>query len=158
MDWRQALGAAALAGVFSAIITVLFAGFFGIGIAAAGALAVHFYRRKTGPNPMSIGAGARIGAISGLFGFVFLCLLVAGTVAFSHSGAELKSALLANLQQAAARSQDPDVQASLEKFKTPEGLMSVVSFLFFFTASVFIALSALGGAIAASRTRPKVPR
>lgn len=157
VDWRQALGAAALAGVFSAVITILFAGFFGIGIAAAGALAVYFYRRKARPDPMSIGAGARIGAISGLFGFAFFCLLVASAVALSH-GTDIKAALLASLQQAAGRTQDPDMKAVMEKFKTPEGLMSFLSFFAVFIGTLFIGLSALGGALAASRGRRKVPR
>ena len=158
VDWRQALGAAALAGIFSAFLMNLLFGFFGIGIAAAGALAVHFYRKKTGAAPLSSGAGARIGAVSGVFGFMFFSVLVTGGLALFHGGTELKSALLSNLQQAAARSQDPQAQAALERFKSPEGLMFLLSFSLVFVAFLFIALSALGGAIAASRTRPKVPR
>jgi hypothetical protein len=158
VDWHSALGAAALAGIVSALLMNLLFGFFGIGIAAAGALAVHFYRRKAGSAPLSSGAGARIGALSGLLGFVFFSVLGAGGLALFQGGTELKTALLTNLQQAAARSQDPQAQAALEKFKSPEGLMFLLSFSLVFVAFLFIALSALGGAIAASRTRPKVPR
>ena len=158
VHWPQALSAAAIAGILSAFLMNLFFGFFGVGIAAAGALAVSLYRRRTGPVRLSSGAGARIGAVSGLFGFGFFCLLIVAATAIFRGGSELKTALLTSLQQAAARSQDPQAQAALEKLRTPEGLMFVLAFGLAFVAFLFIALSALGGALAASMGRTNPPR
>ena len=155
VQWSHALTAAALAGVVSAILMNLFFGFFGIGIAAAGALAVRIYRHRSGQPTLLPGAGARIGAVSGVFGFGFFCVLAAVGTALLKGGAELKAALLTSLEQAAARSQDPQAQAVLEKLRTPEGLMLVLAFSLAFVFFLFVALSSLGGALAASMSNKR---
>jgi hypothetical protein len=157
VQWSHALTAAALAGMLSAVLMNLFFGVFGIGIAAAGALAVHIYRHRSAHSPLTPGAGARIGAVSGVFGFGFFCVLAAVGTALFGGGAQLKAALLASLEQAAARSQDPQAHAALEKLRTPEGLIIVLAFSLAFIFFVFVALSSLGGALAASMSRNRRP-
>jgi hypothetical protein len=139
--------------VISAILMNVFFGFFGIGIAGAGAFAVRLYRQRSGHTPLLPGAGARIGAVSGVFGFGFFCVIAAVGTALFGGGSQLKAALLSSLEQAAARSQDPQAQAVLEKLRTPEGLMLVLAFSLAFVFTLFVALSSLGGALAASMSR-----
>lgn len=153
IQWSYGLTAAAMAGVISAILMNVFFGFFGIGIAAAGAFAVRLYRQRSGHTPLLPGAGARIGAVSGVFGFGFFCVIAAVGTALFGGGSQLKAALLSSLEQAAARSQDPQAQAVLEKLRTPEGLMLVLAFSLAFVFTLFVALSSLGGALAASMSR-----
>ena len=153
IQWSYALTAAAMAGVISAILMNVFFGFFGIGIAAAGAFAVRLYRQRSGHMPLLPGAGARIGAVSGVFGFGFFCVIAAVGTALFGGGSQLKAALLSGLEQAAARSQDPQAQAVLEKLRTPEGLILVLAFSLAFVFTLFVALSSLGGALAASMSR-----
>jgi len=153
IQWSYALTAAAMAGVVSAILMNVFFGFFGIGIAAAGAFAVRLYRQRSGHTSLLPGAGARIGAVSGVFGFGFFCVIAAVGTALFGGGSQLKAALLSSLEQAAARSQDPQAQAALEKLRTPEGLILVLAFSLAFVFTLFVALSSLGGALAASMSR-----
>ncbi len=153
VQWSYALTAAAMAGVISAILMNVFFGFFGIGIAAAGAFAVRLYRQRSGQVSLLPGAGARIGAVSGVFGFGFFCVIAAVGTALFGGGSQVKLALLSGLEQAAARSQDPQAQAALEKLRTPEGLILVLAFSLAFVFTLFVALSSLGGALAASMSR-----
>ena len=153
IQWSYALTAAAMAGVISAILMNVFFGFFGIGIAAAGAFAVRLYRQRSGQVSLLPGAGARIGAVSGVFGFGFFCVIAAVGTALFGGGSQVKLALLSGLEQAAARSQDPQAQAALEKLRAPEGLILVLAFSLAFVFTLFVALSSLGGALAASMSR-----
>jgi len=153
VQWSYALTAAAMAGVISAILMNVFFGFFGIGIAAAGAFAVRLYRQRSGQVSLLPGAGARIGAVSGVFGFGFFCVIAAVGTALFGGGSQVKLALLSGLEQAAARSQDPQAQAALEKLRAPEGLILVLAFSLAFVFTLFVALSSLGGALAASMSR-----
>ena len=153
VQWSYALTAAAMAGVISAILMNVFFGFFGIGIAAAGAFAVRLYRQRSGQVSLLPGAGARIGAVSGVFGFGFFCVIAAVGTALFGGGSQVKLALLSGLEQAAARSQDPQAQAALEKLRTPEGLILVLAFSLAFVFTLFVALSSLGGSLAASMSR-----
>ena len=150
VQWSQALTAAALAGIVSAVLMNFFFGFFGIGIAAAGLLSVRMYRHRVGGTLLTPGTGARIGALSGVFGFVFFSIIAAaGTAAFGGRS-ELKAALLSSLEQAAARTADPQAQAVFEKMRSPEGLITLLALSLAFIFFLFVALSSLGGALAAS--------
>lgn len=157
IQWPHALSSAALAGILSALMTNLWFGFFGVGIAVAGALAVRIYLRRSGSRELAPGTGARVGALSGVFGFGFFCVLVALRTFRFQSVPELKSELLKALQEAAARSQDPQTLAYAEKFQTPEGLWLLLALSLVLALATFVGLSALGGAVAASATR-KRPR
>jgi hypothetical protein len=76
--------------------------------------------------------------------FVVLGAIV---VAVSHKGEEFRNAVLELIQQAAARTNDPQTLAMFAYFKTPSGLAVMMLFtavVFFFAA---IALASLGGAL-----------
>ena len=143
-----------MAGVISAILMNVFFGFFGIGIAAAGAFAVRLYRQRSGQVSLLPGAGARIGAVSGVFGFGFFCVIAAVGTALFGGGSQVKLALLSGLEQAAARSQDPQARSCLEKLRTPEGLILALAFslAFVFTYSWrFLALGCVAASMSCGR-------
>ena len=79
-----------MAGVISAILMVIsailmnvFFGFFGIGIAGAGAFAVRLYRQRSGHMPLLPGAGAALGLLVASSVSGFFCVIAAvGTALF----------------------------------------------------------------------------
>jgi len=84
-------------------------------------------------------------------------ILEALIVIFLHKGPELRSALLAKLQQLSSQTSDPQVLAMFERFKTPGGLefLMLTSLVFAFLASIVLAGlgGALGGAILGRRDK-----
>jgi hypothetical protein len=172
IDWSRGLRAAALAGFLLAIcvlfVPVLVAG---IGLAlrlgqnvigllvmlaswvcmtACGALAVLFYRRRRPDAPISAGIGARVGAVSGLLGFVFYGLPQAIRLAFFHLGGSIRDAMRKAMEQAAAQNPDPRAQEIIRNLLSPGVLAAFVTFLVVAFFLVFLIFSSLGGAIGAS--------
>jgi len=155
IEWAQAVPAAALAGLAAAFLMFIPLGAFGLGMVAAGVLAVLFYRRRNPGGRLTPGMGARLGAVSGVFGFGMCAVLMAIDVAVFHGGETLREAMLQAIQQSAARSSDPQVQQMLDYFKSPAGmvLMLVATLAIAFVA--FLVFSSLGGAIGAVMLRRK---
>jgi hypothetical protein len=77
IDWAQAVPAAALAGFIGAILTVIPVATFGLGMFIGGALSVVLYRRRRFMADVTPGMGARLGIVSGLFGFAILTVPLA---------------------------------------------------------------------------------
>jgi hypothetical protein len=149
VQWSHAVPAAALAGAITAVAMLLPLGLFGLEMVAAGALAVLFYRRRTPLGELTPGMGARIGAASGLFGFGLLLLLTGiGTLLFPNRS-QLRQTMEAALEQAAARSSDPQAQQALAYFKTPEGMALVIALGVGVMLMIFLAMSSLGGMLGA---------
>jgi hypothetical protein len=154
-QWSQALPPAAWAGMVSAGLMVLPLGGFGLGMLAAGFLCVILYRRRNPYVNLTAGLGARLGAVSGIFGFGIFVVFTGIATTLFHSGGELRSALTEAIRQAAARNPDPQAQHVLEFFKTPEGMAVVVAFGLAFMFLIFLVLSSLGGALSAALLRSK---
>jgi hypothetical protein len=123
----------------------------------AGFLAVLFSRRRLGIG-IRAAAGARLGALSGLFFFTILTLLEASTVAVLHKGAEVRSEMIDKIQQAAARYPGPEVQPVLDFAKSPGGLAFMMAASLVFGFAAFVLLGGIGGALGAAilgrRDRP----
>jgi hypothetical protein len=114
----------------------------------AGFLAIVFYRRRVPIANLKPAKGARLGAVSGAFGFGMFAVLTSIEMIISpRSGDEMRAQLLEALQQSASRTSDPQAQHMLEYFRTPPGLvlMMIIGLIFMFIA--FVLLSALGGAL-----------
>ena len=113
---------------------------------AAGFFAVFFYRRKTG-SLLNVGAGARLGWITGLLMFgLWTVLFTAQQVPAALNG-RLSTVLQEQLKGLPA--QDPMVQQMMGFFQTGPGIFFV---LFLSLAAFFlfiIGLSMAGGAIGA---------
>lgn len=155
IQWSQALPAAAQAGLIAAVLMfVPFAGF-GLGMGAAGILAVLFYRRRTVILEITPGMGARLGALSGTLGFGIFAIFTAIELLVFHSGGELRAAMLEAIQQSAARSADPQAQQLLEYLKSPAGLALMMGVGLAVMLVIFLIFSSLGGALGAVLLRRK---
>jgi hypothetical protein len=123
-----------------------------------GFLAVAFSRRRDPGTLIRSGAGARLGALSGLLFFGMSTVLETLAVTVLHKGAEIRSEMLDKVQQAATRYPGPEVQPFLDFVKSPDGfaIMMVASVIFGLVA--FIILGSCGGALGAAllgrRERP----
>jgi hypothetical protein len=155
IQWSQALPAAALAGLIAAALMFIPLGAFGLGMIAAGVLAVLFYRRRHAFGLLTAGVGARLGAVSGIFGFAMFAVFTAIEVLVFHSGGQLRAALLEAVQQSASRTSDPQAQQILDYLKSPPGLALVMGIGLAVTFVAFLILSSLGGALAAVLLRRK---
>jgi hypothetical protein len=131
------------------------AGALGLGIIFAGYLSVRMYQRRTGLPAVSSGVGARLGALTGLLGFVLFVILIALEVLVFHSGADLHNALVDVVQQSISRTSDAQARQALEYFKTPAGLAVVMTMGLALMFVVFLMLASLGGAIGSAMLRRK---
>ena len=152
--WAQALPATVLAGLIAAVLMIIP---FGLGTLIAGALSIVFYRRRNPAAYVTPGMGARLGAVSGIMGFVFFSIFTAIGIGVFHLGGQFREALMKAVEQSAARSSDPQAQQAVEFLKTPSGLTFMLVCLVIFLFVLFLALSSLGGALGAwlqGRKRP----
>jgi hypothetical protein len=155
IQWSQALPSAALAGLIAAVLMFIPLGAFGLGMIAAGVLAVLFYRRRNADANLSPGMGARLGAISGMLGFGIFAVFTSVEVLVFHSGGQLRAALLEAVQQSASRTADPQAQQILDYLKSPPGLALVMVLGLAVMFVVFLIFSSLGGALGAVLLRRK---
>ena len=136
--WPQGLSAAATAGLLAGLGMTLI-GLFGLWMIAAGLMSVFFYRRRTRGEVLRPGAGARLGALSGILGYSLFCVITVPTGFFRM--------MISEMVQKYGQAPDPQVRALteswLEMLKTPSGLVAWLIILFFF----MLATSALGGAL-----------
>jgi hypothetical protein len=156
MVWPQALPAAIQAGLIGAFLMIIpVAASFGLGMFSAGFLAVLFYQRRVFNAPLTSGLGARLGALSGMFGFGIFGVLTAIETLVFHSGGELRQALIQAVEQAAARNSDPQAQQMLQYLRSPQGLALVMIFGLLFMFLLFVVLSSLGGVLGSAMLRRK---
>jgi hypothetical protein len=157
MRWITTLQPCVLAALISVLLIALGLNPF-VAMLGAGILAVLFSRRRSPEIVIKAGTGARLGAISGLFCFGMSAILEAFVVAVFHKGPEVRTAMLQVIQQAATKTNDPQVTAALEYFKTPQGLAVMLLFALVsaFFASIILGSigGALGGAFVSRRNRP----
>ena len=149
LDWPQAIRAAALAAALSSVLMVVPMGVFGLGMLAAGALAVLFYRRRNPAVDLTPGMGARLGAVSGVLGFGIFTVVSAVSAVLFGAGEKLRAALMQAIAEAAARNPDAQAQQAFEFFKTPAGLGVVIAAALLFMLVGFLIFSSLGGALGA---------
>jgi hypothetical protein len=147
--WSPALRSCVFAAAVAIGLTILGLSPF-VGALVAGFLAVVFFRRRGLGATIRSGAGARIGALSGLLFFGVSAILQLLAVAVLHKSPELRGEMLAKAQQAAARYPGPEVQSFIDFVNSPGG------FAFMMVASVvvgcfiFIVLGGCGGALGAA--------
>ncbi len=146
--WNQAQPAALAAGVALLLMLLRLNPF--VAALGTGFLAVVFARRRSDGNGIRTGAGARLGALSGLLFFGMLTFLETLAVAVLHKGGEVRGQLIDKIQQAAARYPGPEVQPFLDFAKSPGGLAFMLGASLIFGFVAFIALGAIGGALGAS--------
>jgi hypothetical protein len=172
IDWSQGIRASALAGVLLALAIffvpaivagiglVLHVGQAAIGLLVllascccmlvGGALVVRLYRRRRPETTITPGMGARLGVVTGLLGFSFYSVPQALRLVFFRLGGTIREAMQKAIEQAAARSPDPQAQEMMRNFTSP-GMLAVIltGFVVLFLLA-FLVCSSLGGAIGAS--------
>ena len=153
IQWSQALPSAALAGLIAALLMFVPLGAFGLGMIASGVLAVLFYRRRGLAITLTPAAGAKLGALSGMFGFAIFGFFTALEVLVFHNSGQLRAALLEAVQQSAARTSDPQAQQVLDYLKSPPGLALVMAMGLAVMLVLFLLLSSAGGALTAALLR-----
>ena len=121
----------------------------GLAMLACGVFVVALYRRRNPAVILSPGTGAKLGALSGLIAFGILAILSGASMAVLHSRGELQSTLTEVLDQAAARTSDPEALAMIQQFKNPQGLALVMVASMLGALLLFVAISSVGGAITA---------
>jgi len=120
-----------------------------LGSVLTGVIAVWFYRRSGGPA-RGAKLGARVGALAAGLAFTISGMLTVVQVFVLHAQQQSEEAMIKLLEALGANPADPDVQASLHRLFTPEGMViSIVIGL-----AVAVVLGAFGGAVAAE-SRPR---
>jgi hypothetical protein len=147
IEWQNALPACALAAAIAAVLMALGLMVPFLAVVGAGFLAVGFYRRRNPDVLIKAGAGARLGAVSGLLCFGMSAVLEALALAIFHKGAVLRDKMLEAIQQAASRTTDPQAVAMLDYLKAPAGMAVMTVFVLIFAFIAFVVLSSLGGAL-----------
>ena len=131
-----------------------FAGF-GLGMLIGGSLSVVFYRRRIPAANVTPGMGARLGMVTGILGGgIFAIVLVIGTMLF-HAWDSIRDKLIEGVEQAAARNPDPQAQQVMEFFKSPQGIVLLLTTALIGTLIAFVIFSGLGGALGAALLRRK---
>ena len=112
---------------------------------AAGFFAVFLYRRKTG-TLLNVGAGVRMGWITGLLMFALSAIVFTAQQVPAALSGHLDSRLQEQLKNLA--SQDPLSQQMMQFFQTGPGIAALLTFsllaLFLFTTGLSMAGGALG--------------
>jgi hypothetical protein len=157
VPWSHAVQPCALAAAVAIMLTLLGLNPF-VTMLGSGVLAVAFNRYRNPLTPMRAGAGARLGALSGLIGFAISAVLSALFIVVFHKGPEIRDFMVKNLQQNAARYPGPEYQAALDLVRSPAGLALVMVFSLIFGFVVFVVLSSLGGALAGAFLGHRNPR
>jgi hypothetical protein len=141
VDWAHGLPCAAMAGVASLFLSVVPYALFGPAFLLGGVFSVYLYRRRTKSNPTR-GMGARLGAASGGFGFLFSAVITVATVVYSPD--KVREAMIAQLK---AGHYDADAtQRVMNIVNTPEGLAAFVVFTLLIAALIFVIGASVGGA------------
>jgi hypothetical protein len=149
MSWSQAIKPCALAAVLSTLL-LLFRLYPIVVMFTAGFLAVLFYRQGRPGVVVKAGMGARLGALSGLLCFAMSSIIAAVGALVGNQGTQIRQWLITSIDQAAARTQDPQMLAVFERFKTPEGIEFLMVFLVVFGLVMTVAMSSISGALAAA--------
>ena len=154
VHWRQALPAAALGGVTAIVALMIPMAAWGPAYAVGGAIAVLIYHRRA--QALTSGAGAKIGAASGAFAFLIMCILMLGMYVYHPD--ELRKGITDSLAQLSSRGYDPQgTQQAIEILNNPSGLGFFVGVGLAMLAVVFIAGSSIGGALCAAYFRKSKP-
>ncbi|HSY93873.1 MAG TPA: hypothetical protein VK812_21115 [Candidatus Binatus sp.] len=147
MQWSQTLKPCALAALIASVAMVLKLIVPLIALVGAGFFAVALYRRNSPGISVRAGAGARLGALSGLLCSAMTAVLGALRVTVLHEGEEIRKFLLDLIQQTALHYPDPQHQADLELLRSPTGMVALMIFILIAGFVLFLTFGTLGGAL-----------
>ena len=158
IEWPAAMRVCAIAALVGALLMTLGLMVPVLAVLGAGSLAVTLYHRRNPAWLVSARAGAQVGAVCGVLFFGISAVFETVAMAALHNGGQLRQKMLEALQQAASRSNDPQVQAAFDRLKTPGGIALMLVFGMAVLFLVSIAAGSLAGALTGSflgrRNRP----
>ena len=156
LDRQAAVRSALNAGAIAAVLCLLPWGFI-VAMPMAGYFGVRLYRHRSLAQELSPRAGFRIGALSGLFGFLIFTVLAVVVTLAAQAEDKLRTAIIDAVQRAQALYPDHRLQW-FDYFTTPHGMVVYVILSAVFSWVAFVLLSGVGGAVSASALRKKGPR
>jgi zinc ribbon protein len=160
IEWAQAMPVAVGTGVAATLLAFftsrLLPATLLVWMIVGGGACVILYQRRRRQALITAGAGARLGALSGLFGFCAFAVTIS-LLLLAARGPELRQQLRQSVEQAAAQSADPQAQEVARRMATPEGLAILLAFVMVFLLFAFVILGSVGGMLAASLTRRDEP-
>ena len=153
--WTDAVPGAVVAGALLAAASVIPFAAPLLLMLAAGGFSVFFYTRRS-QTRLTPKAAARVGAMSGLVGFILLVVALALT--FAASGGKLVEMLRQAMVERMGPNPPPQAQEVMEKLLTPGGMATMIAVGLLVFLVILLLVSAAGGAIAGSllgrRKRP----
>lgn len=156
MKWSRAVKPCALAAMVALLLMAL--GLHPLmAMFTVGFLSVAFFRLGTPGVELKGAFAAGMGALGGLFWFMVLAIFGVGSLTLLNKGPELRTELIARIQQTASQTNDPQMLALLDRFKTPGGLefLIIVGSLIILVAAIVLASAggALAGAVLGRRNK-----
>jgi flagellar biosynthesis protein FlhB len=107
------------------------------------------YRRRVPQATLTPGLGARIGAVTGLFGFGVFAVIMGLELLATRDSGRFRQLLQQVIEQAAARNSDPQAQQAMQQLMTPAGMAMMITIVFVLFLAAFLSLSSVGGALGA---------
>jgi hypothetical protein len=147
IEWSAALRSCAVAALIAALVMTLGLMVPLLAVLGAGFLGVSLYHRRSPTWNANARSGALLGAVCGVLFFGLSAVFETVAAILFHTGGQLRQKMAEALQQAAARSSDPQVQAAFERLRTPEGFALLLVFGLVFLFLVSIAAASLAGAL-----------
>jgi hypothetical protein len=157
--WDLAWKGALLCGVGAALLTAIPIVSIGccLWMLGAGALSVSLYQKRAPETLITPGMGMKLGALTGLFGFMVNS--VVSTVSFLafRSRGDFRQAMEHQMQKQMASNPDPKVQEMMQRMvgwmTTPQGAATIIVFFLLVMGVIFVLFTAAGGALGASMFR-----
>lgn len=148
IEWARAFRVCAFAALISVVLMSLRLLVPLVAMLGAGFLTVILYRHRNPAWEANARFGAQLGALTALISSGVIAIFSAIAFAVLQAGGQVRDQALQALQQAVARSNDPQMQATLDLLKKPEGLGAKLAL----AAVGFFVVSVVAGAIAGALT------
>jgi len=158
INWRFSRSRALIAAI--ALVLLVFLPLPGpmalIWIPLCGALSVFLYQRRFPATPISGGAGARMGLSAGMAAFVIVAVISAVGVLGAHFVAHhsVLADFRAQVVRAMKANPNPQSDQVMQVINTDGGLIAMIAVGSVMVLVMFLALSAVGGAIQARILKP----
>ena len=154
IQWHAAWKGAVLSGLIAAVLTAVRGTSMGccLWLLGAGALSVFLYQRRVPATFVTPGMGMRIGAFSGVVGFVASTFWL--VFQFAKNSQEFRTALEEQMEKSIGANPDPRAQDILRQLmnnlNTPQGLATFFVLILVVMAIAFVVFTAAGGALGAA--------
>ena len=156
IHWDLAWKSAMLCGVGAALLSAIPVVSLGccLWMLGAGALTVQLYRKRVPGAVITPGMGMRLGALSGVCGFVVNAIVTTASFVAQRSSGTFRQAMEEQMKKQMANTPDPKAQEIMQRMMdwmaTPQGAATMMILVLVFMSVIFVLFTAAGGALAAS--------